>query len=61
MILVRGSFSGRPIGLFQKKKRAGGNRGGGGAVEEILFGIPQGIFRFFTLPLQIPDKTRLYP
>ena len=59
MILVRGSFSGRSIGLFQKKKRAGGNLGGG--VEEILFGIPQGIFRFFTLSLQIPDKTRLYP
>ena len=36
------------IGLFQKKSKQGGG------VEDILF-------FFFTLPLEIPDKTRLKP
>ena len=38
--------------------RKNSNRGGG--VEDILF-CPPGIFHFFTLPLEIPDKTKLNP
>ena len=40
-------------GLLQKKKTR--------RVEDILFWKPPGIFRFFTLPLEIPDKKRLHP
>ena len=32
----------------------------GVGVEDIFFENPRGIFRFFTLPLEIPDKTRLH-
>ena len=31
---------------------------GGGGVED-LFEIPPGIFHFFTLPLEVPDKTKI--
>ena len=40
-------------GLFQKKTEQGRGRGGGGE--------GPGVFRFFTLHLEIPDKTRLHP
>ena len=44
------------IGVFQKKNKWVGR------VEEILFWtFPLGIFRFFTLPLEILDKTKLQP
>ena len=33
----------------------------GRGVEDILFDKPPGIFHFFTLPLEIPDKTKLNP
>ena len=41
-------------GLFQKKKQGRG-------VEDTLFWTSLGIFRFLTLPLEIPDKTKLHP
>ena len=40
-------------GLFQKKPNRGGLR-------TYLFETPPGFFRIFTLPLEIPDKTRLH-
>ena len=33
--------------------------GGGGGLRTYLFESPPGIFRFFTLPLQIPDKKKV--
>ena len=39
-------------GLFQKKTNKRG-------VEDIVFSKPPGIFRFFTLPLEFPDKKEL--
>ena len=33
---------------------------GGGGWGHFFFENPRGIFRFFTLPLEIPDKTRLH-
>ena len=33
-------------------------KGGGGLIEDILFWKTPGIFQFFTLPLEIPDKTK---
>ena len=42
--------------LFKKKTNKG--------VEDILFFLKKtrsGIFRFFTCPIEIPDKTRLQP
>ena len=41
-------------GLFQKKNQTGGLR-------IYFFVTTPGIFRFFTLPLEIQDKTRLHP
>ena len=53
------------IGLFQKKKQGegGGHRRRGVADESILFLTPllSGIFHFFTLPLEILEKTKLHP
>ena len=44
------------IGLFQKKSKQGGG------VEDILFWKKNpGIFHFYILPLEIPDKTKLNP
>ena len=43
----------KAIGLFQKKNQTGG-------VEDILE-PPLRIFHFFTLPLEILDKTKLHP
>ena len=37
------------------------NRWGRGGVEDILFWTPPGILHFFTLPLEIPNKTKLNP
>ena len=37
------------------------NRWGRGGVEDILFSTPPGILHFFTLPLEIPNKTKLNP
>ena len=42
------------IGLFQKKSKHGGLR-------IYFFKNSHGIFHFFTLPLKIPDKTKLNP
>ena len=45
---------------YSRKK----SKEGGGGIEDILFWHPfppSGIFGFFTLPLKIPHKTRLYP
>ena len=42
---------------YSRKKT---NRGGKG-VEDILFWKPPGIFHFFILPLEIPEKTKLQP
>ena len=42
------------IGLFQKKSKQGGLR-------IYIFEKSPGIFIFFTLPLKIPDKTKLNP
>ena len=43
------------LGYSRKKT----NRGGGEA-EDITFENPPGIFNFFTLSLEIPDKTKLH-
>ena len=40
-------------GLFQKKDQTGG-------LKTYFFEKHPGVFRFFTLPLQIPNKTRLH-
>ena len=45
----------------EKKNRGKGWGGVGGGVEDILFRKLPGIFHFFTLPLEIPDRTKLHP
>ena len=63
--LVRCPFCHLFIGLLQKKSKQEWGGWGlvarGRGVEDILFWSPPGIFHFFTLPLEIPDKTKLSP
>ena len=50
------------MGYSRRKRGLGGRRkggGGGGCVKDILFETLPGFFRFFTLPLEIPNKTKL--
>ena len=48
------SYWGYIMGYSRKKKQGWG-------VEDTLFWTSPGIFRFLTLPLEIPDKTKLHP
>ena len=54
---IRSTFkTSNGMSYFWKKKKQRG-----GAVEDILFQNPPGIFHFFTLPLEIPGKSKLHP
>ena len=50
----------RYIGLFQKQRNRGQGGGGGGWRKHFFENSP-GIFRFFTLPLEISDKLKIQP
>ena len=50
-----------PCGYLTEKKWAIPEKKQMGVVEDILFENAPGIFRFFTLPLEYPDKAKLHP
>ena len=50
------------MGYSRKKKKQGaGGEGGGAGLKTYFFENPAGIFRLFTLPLKICDKSNLHP
>ena len=55
--LLPGDVNKPENGLFQKKIKMGGGRG----LRIYFCENSPGIFHFFTLPLEIPDKTKLNP